>query len=87
MTEDYATAFARINAALQRLERAASNGIRMSAVDATSASHNGGGDAKAGEGSAADDAERHYRQLRARTQAALSELDAVIARTTREALG
>jgi hypothetical protein len=70
MTNDHASVFARIDAALQRIEAVASN-ARPTTSPANDADPEG--------------AESRYQRLRERTRAALGELDAVIARTSREA--
>jgi len=66
MTNDTATAFARIDRALERIERAVRN--RVPAADN-------------------DDSERRFQRLRTRTQAALAELDTVIARVAKGGQG
>lgn len=68
MTNELATALARIDTALRRIEAVAPQDIAPAAIDG-----------------AADLAQTRYQQLRERTQAALGELDAVIARTAAEA--
>ena len=71
MPNDVATAFARIDLALARIERAAS---------APRAHMQGSHDQGSGE-------DARYQRLRTRTQAALAELDTVIARVAEKERG